>query len=175
MQTLQTIQTLSKIGKVISKIIFICCIVGFCGCIVGIVSLSLGAPTLKLGGITLESILQNEADATVGTLYAEMTAGAIFCVGEGILAKFSMHYLTRELADGTPFTQDGAKELLRLGILTICIPIATQTLAQIAHSILSKVLADVAPLDLEGIGAVAVGVMLIVAALLCKYGAEVKG
>ena len=42
MNTLKTIQTLSKIGKILSKIVYICCVVGFCGCIVGIISLGLG-------------------------------------------------------------------------------------------------------------------------------------
>ena len=39
MNTLKTIQTLSKIGRILSKIVYICCVVGFCGCIIGIVSL----------------------------------------------------------------------------------------------------------------------------------------
>ena len=57
MKTLNIIQRLSMIGKILSKIMFIFCIIGFCGCIVGILSMSLGAPTLKIGGVTLESIL----------------------------------------------------------------------------------------------------------------------
>ena len=47
MNTLKTIQGLSRIGKILSKIIFICCIVGFCGCIAGMVSLALGAETFN--------------------------------------------------------------------------------------------------------------------------------
>ncbi len=39
MSTLKTIQTLSKIGRILSKTVYICCVVGFCGCIVGIISL----------------------------------------------------------------------------------------------------------------------------------------
>ena len=51
--TLKTIQTLSKIGKIISKIIFICCVVGFCGCIVGIVSLAIGAEIVCSIGVAI--------------------------------------------------------------------------------------------------------------------------
>ena len=117
MKTLSIIQKLSKIGKVLSKIMFIFCVIGFCGCIVGIFSMALGAETLKFGGVTLESILNTEAEVTVGTVYAAMAAGMILCAGEAVLAKFAEHYFKRELADGTPFTFAGAKEMQRLGTL----------------------------------------------------------
>ena len=60
MNTLKVIQSLSKIGKILSRIVFVCCIVGFCGCIVGIISLSLGAETFKLGGVTIHSMIEND-------------------------------------------------------------------------------------------------------------------
>lgn len=93
MKTLNTIQKLSKIGKVLSKIVFIFCIVGFCGCIVGILSMALGAPTLKIGGVTLESILNTEAEVTIGTVYAAMTTGMILCAGEAVLGKLCLRNL----------------------------------------------------------------------------------
>ena len=172
MNTLKTIQTLSKIGKIVSKIIFICCIVGFCGCLVGMISLAVGAPALKLGGVTLESVLQNEAGKTTGTLYAELAAAMILCAGEGVLAKFASRYFERELSDGTPFTSGGAKELLRLGILSICVPIGVRIAEQIVYAILKQVMTDVAPQDFDPAGSVAIGVTMLIAALLCRYGAE---
>ena len=84
MNTLKTIQTLAKIGKVFSKIIFVCCIVGFCGCIVGIVSLALGAETFKLGGVTIHSMIENEAGLNLPTLYASMAVGLRFCAAEAV-------------------------------------------------------------------------------------------
>lgn len=172
MKTLQTIQTIDKVARIISKIVFVCCIVGFCLCIVGIVSLAISAPMIKFGGVTLESILQNKANLNEGTLYASMAAGAILCAGEAVLAKFTVHYTERELRDGTPFTFDGAKELLRLGILSICIPLGTQGVAQAVHAILGKVFTDVGPLDLEPAASVGVGILVLILALICKYGAE---
>jgi len=50
MNTLKTIQTLSKIGKILSKIVYICCEVGFCGCIVGIISLGCAELTVMEEG-----------------------------------------------------------------------------------------------------------------------------
>ena len=172
MKTLHLIQTISKIAGIVCRVIFVCCIVGFCLCVVGVVSLALGVPTLKLGGVTLESILQTEADMSVGSSILAAAIGAVACAGEGILAKLAAHYFKREQADGTPFTFDGAKELLRLGILTICIPICMQIIAQIVQTILVKTLADTVPQDAEMGGAVAVGAVLIVLSFICKYGAE---
>ncbi len=42
MKSLNAIQKLFKIGKILSKIAFIMSVIGFCGCIVGIISLSFG-------------------------------------------------------------------------------------------------------------------------------------
>lgn len=172
MKTLKTIQTLSKIGKILSKIMFILCIIGFCGSIVGIISMAIGADTLKLGGITLKGILEIDADIMTDTVYAAMAAGAILCAGEAVLAKFAEHYFGRELADGTPFTLGGAKELLRLGILTICIPIGTQIIAEIVHAVMELTMQGIEPLNLNNSGSVSLGVMFIVMSLICRYGAE---
>lgn len=174
MKTLNNIQKLSKIGKVLSRIVFIFCIIGFCGCIVGIISMALGAPTLKIGGVTLESILSIEAGVTAGTAYAAMAAGMILCAGEAVLSKFAEHYFKRELADGTPFNLGGAKELMRLGIFTICIPIGTQMIAEIVYAVMEQTLHGVAPFQLGHSTFVELGVMFIVMSLVCRYGAELR-
>ena len=171
MKTLNIIQKLSKIGNVLSKIMFIFCIVGFCGCIVGIFSMALGAETLEFG-VTLESILNTEAEVTIGTVYAAMAAGIILCAGEAVLAKFAEHYFKHELADGTPFNLEGAKEMQRLGILTICIPIGAQIIAEIVYAVMEQTVQGVAPLRLDSASSVALGVMFIVMSLICRYGAD---
>lgn len=174
MKTLYNIQKLSKIGQVLSRIVFIFSIIGFCGCIVGILSMALGAPTLKIGGLTLESILRMEAGVTTGTVYAAMAAGVILCAGEAVLSKFAEHYFKRELADGTPFTFAGAKEMQRLGILTISLPIGTQIVAEIVHAVMEQTMQGVAPLQLDNDGSVTLGIMFIVLSLICRYGAELR-
>ena len=174
MKTLHTIQKLSRIGEILSKILFIFCIIGFCGCIVGILSMALGAPALKIGGVTLESILRIEAGVTAGTVYAAMAAGMILCAGEAVLAKFAERYFKRELADGTPFDFGGAKELMRLGILAICIPIGTQAIAEIVCAVMERTLHGAAPFQLDHSGSAALGVMFLVMSLVCCYGAELR-
>lgn len=84
----------------------------------------------------------------------------------------SEKYFAHELTAGTPFTQNGAKELLRLGILTICIPLGCLILAQIVSGILAGFLNCDDLLKIENGGSVSLGIMFIVMSLLCKYGAE---
>jgi hypothetical protein len=172
MNTLKTIQTLAKIGKVFSKIIFVCCIVGFCGCIVGIVSLALGAETFKLGGVTIHSMIENEAGLSLPTLYASMAVGLLFCAAEAVLCKFAEAYFKHELADGDPFTLRGAKELLRLGILTIAIPLGTVIVCSIGVAIADNMVPGIDKLPMGEFSSVSLGVMMIVLSLFCRYEAE---
>ncbi len=172
MKTLNTIQTLSKVGKVISKIVYICCIVGFCGCAIGIVALLMGERAIKLGGVTLHGILQTEAGISEGTVWAAIAVGMILCIGEFFVSRMAYRYFENELKARTPFTVAGAKELLHLGISAVWIPIVSLVLAQIAQEIVEHFAENVEIMSLDGYDSVALGVMLIFMSLLCKYGAE---
>lgn len=174
MKELNIIQTLAKIGKVLSKIIYICSIVSLCICIVGIISVATGFGVIELGGITLKSIISDNFGLEMGTIYAYLAAGIVSCIGEIILAKFAIHYFERELADGTPFTFDGAKELLRLGILTICIPLGTYIAAKIVYAIVSAFTDNVNSFDISSDISVSLGVTMIVISVICKYGATLN-
>lgn len=170
MKTLNVIQKLFRLGKVLSSVMFVFCVVGFCGGTVGIVSMATGAPTLKIGGVTLRSILKVGEETAPGAVYAAMAAAMILCAGEAVLAKFAEHYFRRELDDGTPFTLGGAKALMRLGILAICIPLGAQTIAAIVSA--AAGLSGDMSLKLSSGGSVALGAMLLVTSLICRYGAE---
>ncbi len=174
MKSLKTIQVLAKIGRIVSKIIGILSIVAACLCVAGIVSLALGLGALKIGGVTIHSIIETKAEISIGTLYAAMASGILLCVGEAILCRFAEKYFANELKAGTPFTFDGSKELLRLGILAICIPIASEILAAITYGIMRLLMDGVEPpKDWYG-ASIGIGVMMIVTSVICRYGAELK-
>lgn len=174
MKTLQTIQTLSKIGKILSRIVYICCIVGLIGCAVGVAAMLVGIQTVKLGGVTLHSLLEAEAGVSTGTIWAAIAVGAILCVGELFVSRMAYRYFENELATGTPFTVKGAEELLHLGISVIWVPIVAAILAQVAQGIIAQFVESAEKLSLDGFGSVELGVMFIFMSLLCKYGAECK-
>lgn len=175
MKTLRTLQTLSKIGKIISKIIFIFCLIGGIGCIVGIICLAVILDGFKLGGITIHGIIEKNAEISIGTCYSAMAVGIILCAGEAVLCKLAENYFKNELEAGTPFTLSGARELMRLGICTICIPIGTAIAAGITYSIMSAFFTDIADFNLNNTSQIGIGVMFIVTSLLCRHGAEITG
>lgn len=174
MKTLSTIQTLSKIGKVLSKIIYICCIVGIICCTVGIVTFSIGGQTLKLGGFTFHGFLQTTENITEGTVLATMAAGFILCIGEYFVSRMAYRYFENELKDGTPFTERGAKELMHLGISVIWIPIVSAVSAQIVQEIIARFAESAEKISLENFESVTLGVAFIIVSLLCKYAAELR-
>lgn len=174
MKTLKTIQILSKIGKILSKIIYICCIVGFAGCIVGIIAMMIGGQAVKIGGMTLHSILQTEANVGEGTIWSAIVVGLIFSVSEFFLARMSYRYFENELKIETPFSKAGSKEMFKLGISAIWIPVAALILAQISQEIFANLM-EAEKLDLGGFESVSLGVMFIIMSLICKHGAELSG
>lgn len=174
MSSLKMLQVLSKIAWVFSKIVRILCIIGLCGCFVGIAVLTVGAHTVKVGGVTFYSLIKNSSGFGMESLYAVMVAGMILCLGEAILAQYAEHYFRRELQDGTPFTQEGAKELQRLGIRTICVSIGSAILAQIAQAAVTALLHGGEELTLEGGASVGLGVVFLILSVVFRYGAELN-
>lgn len=172
MKTLSAIQTLAKLGHIFSKVILVCSIVGGALSLVGLVSLGLGIGDIQIGDATLKSLIENETGRGMGTAYAAVVSTLIVCAAEAVLAWFAMHYFTGELADGTPFRMESSRELFRLGILTICIPIAARVLAALVRGLIEAFTKDVVNFDLIGFESVSLGVMFMVLSLFCRCGAE---
>lgn len=175
MKSLKIIQTLCKLGKIFSKIVFICAIIGCAGCLVGILALiAAGDLSVKIGGESLESLLWVEAGIGVGTIWASIFVGLFLCGAQIVVSKMACNYFTHELAAGTPFTMEGAKELMHLGINTIWVPLAGIVLASVSQGIIGALWEDVAPLSLDNGDSLVLGVCFIIISVLCRYGAELQ-
>lgn len=177
MKSLKQIQTLSKIGRILSKIAFIGSIIAFCFCIAGILSMAFGnGETLKFGEVTIHGLII-EGGYNIKSISAALAGWSIVCAGEAVLAKFAELYFKHELCAGTPFTQNGANELQRLGILTISITLGCAVVAEIFREILAGIMnvtADAAiDMTFDNDGAVALGIMFIILSVVCRYGAEI--
>ena len=177
MKSLSTIQRLSKIGKVLSKIAFIFSVIGFCGCIAGLLSLSFGNGSLiKIGGVTLHGLISSDYGYNIKSITAALSGWMVICAGEAVLAKFAEGYFKNELTAGTPFTLAGAKEMLRLGILTLAIPTGCAVMGNIVEGIIVGFMkvekAAAMELCFDNESSIALGIMFIVMSLLCRYGAE---
>ena len=179
MKTLQTLQRLSKIGRILSNLAFVFSVIGFCGCVAGLVSLGLGGDELiKIGGVTLHGLISRSAGTATGSIAAALSGWLPVCAGEAVLAKFAEVYFKNEVKAGTPFTLPGARELMRLGILTIALPTGCALLGSVAEELVAsfmqveKIATRALPFD-TAIG-VTLGILSLLGALLCRYGAELQ-
>lgn len=95
-----------------------------------------------------------------------------------MLARFAEICFKNEDRAGTPFTLSGAKELTRLGILALTIPAGSSIVGSIVEGIVAggmNVETD-ALLNryFDPAVNIALGVMFLLIALLCRYGAELR-
>ena len=175
MKSLNLIQKLSKLGKILSKIVFIFCIIGACGCTVSLLSLSgLKSSNLVIEGKNIMTFIEETSQTSFHTLISVCVSGIIFSVCEAITAKFAENYFKRELEDGTPFTEGGAKQMLNLGIICVSLSIGAIILSSITETIFASIWNDIQPLEYSGFSALSIGVMFIVMSFVCKYGSEIK-
>jgi len=173
----RVLQLIAQIGKILSKVAFVFSIIGICGCFVGLFSNVFGSgKVFKIGGVTIYGLLADFDAYNVKSISATLVAWLIVCIGQAVLAKFAELYFRNALLEGTPFTQVGARELRRLGILTMVIPTGCAVLAEIVQGIMTgfmNVMSDGwSDLNFDNEASVIVGVMFIACSFLCGYGAE---
>ena len=98
MRSLKTIQKLSSLGSILSKIAFVLSVVGFCGCIAGLIGLRFGSDAvLKLGNIRLHGLIANEYGRAAESVAAALCGWVFVCAGKAVLAKFAECYFKNEL------------------------------------------------------------------------------
>ena len=177
MKSLNTIQNFAKLGKVLSKIAWILSLIGFAGCIAGLLSLNFGnGSLLSIGSVPLHKLINSDYGWNVKSLTATLFGWLIVCAGEAVVAKFTEIYFRNELKAGTPFTFAGAKELLRLGILTLAVPTGCAVAGSVVEEIIMGLMRieKTAAMDVyfDNESSMMRGVMFLFVSLLCRYGAE---
>lgn len=175
----EILQIIAKIGRILSTVAFVFSIIGISGCFLGWISTSLGSDGLfKIEGITIHGLLSDLDDSNGKSVGATLAAWLIICAGQAVLAKFAEIYFRNVLAAGTPFTQSGAGELRRLGIMTMIIPTGCAVLGEILQEIIAGFMNVTAggweELNFDNEASVVVGVMFLVGSFLCGYGAEMS-
>ncbi|MCR4615986.1 MAG: hypothetical protein K5756_07565 [Clostridiales bacterium] len=176
MKSLNVIQTIAKICKIASKVIYILCCVSIGICIVALVSYALlGDFGIKIGGTTVMGLIQNNSDMSAVKLCSNIAVAAVISVAEALVARRAFKYFSNELEDGTPFTYDGAKELLKLGIFVIVLPICAVIIASIGIAIAGHFNPEIVKPDwYEDSTSTGIGFAMIIMSLLCRYGAEMS-
>ena len=172
MKSLQTIQKTFQVFQILTKIAMI-----FSYVWAGLATLGLLCALVWYGSGTVTG-------PDTGLLYAltetggltEMTAvlctDAVSALLSAILLTFAYLYLKAEQADGTPFTRRGAEQIRRLGVRTIVLSIVNVAITKAVFA--AYVLPTYADADLGNFSGVSLGIALILASLIFRYGAELE-
>lgn len=167
MKSLKIIQTLAKIGKIFNNIVYIFSIVGACLCAVSLVTLPLtGKESVPSGSVKIQGL------AGTPIMYACLAVLTVVFIGAAIVCKFGVNYFQNELADGTPFTIKGSKELLRLGILNIVFSVAVTVIRGILLAVASHFYSGLPAFEMGNGSTIRTGIAMIILSLFCRYGAE---
>ena len=65
MESLKTIQKISKLGKIVSKIIYIFCIVGLILCIIGGLGLTFIPDNLEIANLKIHGLIESNFDFSI--------------------------------------------------------------------------------------------------------------
>jgi len=179
MKTLNVIQKIMKVGKILSKIAFIFSVIGFGVCLLGVIAIACGSDSvIKIGGVTLHGIISDSGNYSPETIAAMLSSWLVFCAGEAVIAKFAEIYFANELKAQTPFTDSGARELMRLGIIAIAVSLGCSVIGSIVYEFVaigSETANDLSNnFLLSSDSDIAFGIMFIIMSLFCRYGAEVR-
>ena len=169
MKSLQPIQKTFRVFQVLAKIAFVFSIVGAAFCAVGalccVVWLS-GGRVFSLFGDPVTVFAGGE---NLNQTLAMLLSNLVYLIADAVLLGFARRSFSIEQADGTPFTQRGADLVKRLGIRCIWMPIVSIVIASVIAACLGAELGDVS--NLPG---VVTGIVLILASLIFRYGAELE-
>ena len=169
MKALQTIQKTFRVFHVLAKIAFIFSIVGAALCAVGALCVVLGL-TVGTGLTVFGQPVMSFGSSGVNYALAALLTDMVILIGDAVLLGFTGRYLALELTEGTPFTENGANTLRRLGIRYIYIPIVTAVIASVII-----VAFDAEPgRDISNLPELTTGIVLIITSLIFRYGAELE-
>ena len=164
MKSLQTIQKTFRVFQTLSKIAMILSFVWAGLAVLGLVCAIVGADSELLYSLTVTGGLAE--------MIAVLLTDAIFALTDGILLVFALRYFKTEQADGTPFTKHGAEQIKKLGIWTIVLPLVAAVLAALIYEF-SGLLQNASD-DWSNLNSLSLGIVLILASMIFRYGAELE-
>lgn len=169
---LSMVQTLAKVGKILSISGLVISVLGVIGCIF---NFGFSGPVMAYrdaegahifrefpgGPIEITEEGRVAAFAALLIIYAAWTAVAVFAV----------KYFNNELIEGTPFTFCGADEMKVLAIVTVTVPTVAKALAWVILEIFTDgEIIDISYID----GVFITGLMFFVMSSVFRYGAVLR-
>lgn len=172
---LEKIQKVFGVFKILSRVFMIICFVAAGLALVSVILTLAGgnAPIAKIGGVSIYLPVFFENEPVLGSEKAcwVMVAGFVAAACEGILLAFAYRYFAIEQKEGTPFTENGAKLTLNLGITAIVLSVVSAATQGIIYELmkLSELIEE-----FSNSWGVMLGVTLILFSLIIRYGADLE-
>lgn len=172
MKSLQTIQKTFRVFQILTKIAMILSFIwaglAALGLLCGIVWYNGGSVFGADQALMYRMTVTGSLNEMIGVLLVDM----ILALTDGTLLVFALRYFKAEQADGTPFTQRGADQVLHLGIRTIVLPLVAAILCAVACELLN--VPQNAVRDWGNLNSLTTGLVLILASVIFRYGAELE-
>lgn len=173
---LERIQKVFGVFKILSRVFMILCFVAAGITVVSGIMMLAGSnvPIMKIGGVSIYLPVFFDAkeiasdSEKIGWL---MLTGFVTALCEGILFAFANHYFTVEEKEGTPFTENGAKLTLNLGIAAIILSVVSAAVQGVIYEVmkLSELIEE-----FSNLWGVILGVTLILFSFIIRYGADLE-
>lgn len=172
MKSLQSIQKTFRVFQILAKIAMILSFIwagmAALGLLCGIVWYNGGTVV----GADQDMVLSLTVTGGLSEMICVLLADTILALTDGTLLFHALRYYKTEQADGTPFTRHGADQILHLGICTIVLPLVASILAAIVCQAFGYL--QSASRDWGNLNSVTMGIILILASLIFRYGAELE-
>lgn len=166
MKSLEVIQKIVKVLRILAKIAYIFCIIGAVASAIGTVSLFAIDENSEIWKKALEAIQPDTID--LAAVRCTCLTGVFGCAAGAVLSWFSKKLFEDELAAGTPFDRHICKDVLKVGIIYLAVSVGSGIIMAIIYACFN--------LDADGSGfsGFTTGIVYIICWLLCRYGADVK-
>ena len=172
MNSLEKIQKTVKVFHILSRVAMILSFVA-----AGIILVSIGiwcdysiTKAIGDGSSVINYFVGNAENVSFEQALCVLLQEFVYSLTSGIILAWVCSYFFHELKDGTPFTKEGAKRILHLGIKTIVLPLV----AAIIVGVIYGCYGIDEPSDIENGISVMFGIGLILISLVFKYGAELE-
>ena len=173
---LEKIQKVFGVFKILSRVFMILCFVAAGLTLVSGIMMLAGSnvPIMKIGGVSIYLPVFFDAkeiapdSEKIGWL---MLTGFVTALCEGILFAYANHYFAVEEKEGTPFTENGAKLTLNLGVTAIVLSVVSSGIQSTIYSVMK--VSEISK-DLSNEWGVLLGVALILFSLIIRYGADLE-